>query len=223
MDWAGIARKCGTTPGAASKRYSRMKQAFNKGDAATTTPSKSKNDSKGALPSSEGSTPCPKRKRTSVATLKNKNAAGATPDDEEDDDESIDKKSKRNKKKRIKTETGNTPKLRATPKPKSTDKQTPHLPTPTHSSSVNPTEATTLVKPDPDAGEPHPIAVDDKDEDEEYFYDANEVVGGDDTTFTQESELQDSGSAVCQCRANWVAGTVANRRNVGLQEWLEEI
>jgi hypothetical protein len=34
MDWKDIAEKCGTTSGAASKRYSRMKQAFENGDAA---------------------------------------------------------------------------------------------------------------------------------------------------------------------------------------------
>jgi hypothetical protein len=36
MNWDDIAKKCNTTPGAASKRYSRMKQAFDSGAAAPT-------------------------------------------------------------------------------------------------------------------------------------------------------------------------------------------
>jgi len=69
MDWKDIAEKCGTTSGAASKRYSRMKQAFENGDAAPggsnpgspvkNTPAKGK-----ATPRKKGTAaPIPKRKR----------------------------------------------------------------------------------------------------------------------------------------------------------------
>jgi len=87
LDWNEIAQQCGTTAGAASKRYSRMKQAFEAGDAppgsapgtpaskasAKATPKKSK------APNTIGDlTPTPKRKR---ATPKKK----AVEEDEEED------------------------------------------------------------------------------------------------------------------------------------------
>jgi len=254
MDWADIAKKCGTTPGAASKRYSRMKQAFDRGDAAPATPSKSKNASNGTTSSANGTTSTPKRKRATATTSKKKAVGDEEkfqPDTEEDaEDEYAEKKPKR-------TKSVNASKPRTIPKPKLKGKQTPaikeepdqsagflihnsngsgnghsdsyyarkHLPTPTLSSSVNPTEATTLIKTDPD--DPHTsmqgllydAVVDDGGE---QFYDANEVLGEDEETFPQESELQDSGCKLCECRSNWVSGVLANQcGDVGVHEWLE--
>ncbi|EAT78698.1 hypothetical protein HBI56_170940 [Parastagonospora nodorum] len=89
LNWSEIAQQCGTTVGAASKRYSRMKQAFDAGDAppgsaqgtpapktsARATPKKCK------VPNTTSDlTPTPKRKR---ATPKKKAV-------EEDDEEHTD-------------------------------------------------------------------------------------------------------------------------------------
>ncbi|KAJ4301651.1 hypothetical protein N0V90_003744 [Kalmusia sp. IMI 367209] len=63
-DWKDIAQKCGTTPGAASKRFSRMKQAFDKGDPAT--PKGTAYDALDTAPA----TPTPKRKRAPAVTKK---------------------------------------------------------------------------------------------------------------------------------------------------------
>lgn len=92
MNWAEIAEQCGTTAGAASKRYSRMKQAFEAGDAAPDsgncspapkTPSKTTPRKKTAAANGEG-TPTPNRKRASPKKKAVNEAAG-----EEDDDEDI--------------------------------------------------------------------------------------------------------------------------------------
>jgi hypothetical protein len=86
-DWNAIADQCGTTAGAASKRYSRMKQAFeanaappdsNPASPAPKTPSKK---AKAAAEDGEA-TPTPKRKR---ATPKKK----VVDEDESEDDEVI--------------------------------------------------------------------------------------------------------------------------------------
>jgi hypothetical protein len=61
MDWNDIASKCGTTSGAASKRYSRMKQAFEAGGAPPAGNPASP-ASKAAAVDGEA-TPTPKRKR----------------------------------------------------------------------------------------------------------------------------------------------------------------
>lgn len=69
-DWNDIAAKCNTTAGAASKRYSRMKQAFESGAAAPTpTPKASSTESKGSA----------KRKR-GVASTKAKTNEGTNGD-----------------------------------------------------------------------------------------------------------------------------------------------
>lgn len=75
LDWNAIAEKCGTTPGAASKRYSRMKQAFESGaeppasggaasPGGAKTPAKATPKKAKAAAATEGEgTPTPKRKR----------------------------------------------------------------------------------------------------------------------------------------------------------------
>jgi len=93
FDWAEIAAKCGTTPGAASKRYSRMKQAFDAGtdvmpgsksaSPAPKTPSKSTPRKKAGATDGEA-TPTPKRKRASP-----KKKAVAEEEAAEDDDEEM--------------------------------------------------------------------------------------------------------------------------------------
>jgi hypothetical protein len=260
MDWAGIAEKCGTTPGAASKRYSRMKQAFDRGDAAPTTPSKAKNASNATPSSPSGTTPTPKRKRATAASSKKK-AAGdnerfKSTDDDDDEDEFVEKKHKRTKS----GAGGSTSIPRVTPKLKTKGKQTPtikeepdqsagflvrnssgndhasdyytgnHLLTPTHSGSINPAEATTLIKTDPDAPHAHPNSMRGPmygapaDDGEEHFYDANEIFGENEGTFTQESELRDSRCKLCECRGNWVSDVLANQSgDAGVHEWLDEI
>jgi hypothetical protein len=85
-DWNAIADQCGTTAGAASKRYYRMKQAFeanaappdsNPASPAPKTPSK-----KTKATTDGEATPTPKRKR---ATPKKK----VVDEDEEDDDDEV--------------------------------------------------------------------------------------------------------------------------------------
>lgn len=229
MDWADIANKCGTTPGAASKRYSRMKQAFDKGDTAPTTPSKPKNASNAAFGSASGSATTPKRKRAAASSPKKK--AGSEkfkPDGDEDeeedgdgDDEYVDKKPRRTKG----GMGGIAAKPRATPKSKTKSKQSPAIKeepdqsagflvpdangdrrdntyyngnvllTPTYSGTVNPTEATTLIEADPEAlharsnGMRGPLYGAPVDDGEDKFYDANEILGDDEETFKEESEL----------------------------------
>ncbi|KAF2690415.1 hypothetical protein K458DRAFT_427152 [Lentithecium fluviatile CBS 122367] len=247
-DWNDIAQKCGTTSGAASKRYSRMKQAFEKGDAAPSTPSKSKNTNNPSSPA--GTTPTPKRKRAAATTPKKKPEMNFKPDEEEDEGKYVDKKPKRAK--------AGATKPKATLKSKGKGKETvvkeeqeaeeadqpagflvpnnafsayktynpAHLPTPTLSSSVNPTEATTFIKTDPDAPYHHthhhpngmrgPLYDGSVDEDQDDFYDAKEY-------FTQESELQAPDCQLCECRGNWVADVLANQvGDAGVHQWLEE-
>jgi hypothetical protein len=95
MNWNDIAEQCGTTSGAASKRYSRMKQAFEAGNAppgsnpaspAPKTSSKATPKKKKTLTPAGESTPTPKRKR---ATPKKK-----TVEEEKDEDEKLGFKSK---------------------------------------------------------------------------------------------------------------------------------
>jgi hypothetical protein len=180
MDWAEIAAKCGTTSGAASKRYSRMKQAFDRGDEKPATPAKGKNTSTDA----NGTTTTPgsgqKRKRA-AATPKKQPAIGAQdrfrPEDKdpEDDDELIDRKPKR------------VSKPRATAKSK-TKKEDVVVKEKQHDSSLNPTEATTFIKADPDAdGMAEPLYSAPVDEGDDTFFDAKETFGGEDE-YQQESE-----------------------------------
>lgn len=88
MNWGEIADKCGTTAGAAAKRYSRMKQAFesgetapesNPGSPAPKTPSKSTPRKKTAAADGEA-TPTPKRKRPTPK----KKTSNAEPEDDEE-------------------------------------------------------------------------------------------------------------------------------------------
>ncbi|KAF3044025.1 hypothetical protein E8E12_006916 [Didymella heteroderae] len=98
FDWQAIAEKCGSTKGAVSKRYSRMKLAFERGDAPPpSTPSKGKNaaastpkktPAKGKVKSDDDDdeatpTTTPKRKRTPAK----KKLDYAEIDDEDEQDE----------------------------------------------------------------------------------------------------------------------------------------
>ena len=65
LDWKAIASACGTTPAAASKRYSRMKLSFEKGEGAA-PPSTPKKGAAAAGEPSSGS----KRKRAPASTKK---------------------------------------------------------------------------------------------------------------------------------------------------------
>eukprot|EP00914_Ancora_sagittata_P015425 GHVO01030476.1.p2 GENE.GHVO01030476.1~~GHVO01030476.1.p2 ORF type:complete len:151 (+),score=21.38 GHVO01030476.1:579-1031(+) len=96
MNWAEIAEQCGPTAGAASKRYSMMKQPFdagtdaptsNAGSPAPKTLSKATPRKKAAVAGGEG-TPIPKRKRASPK----KKAVSDEMGDEENDDEEIKSK-----------------------------------------------------------------------------------------------------------------------------------
>ncbi|KAF2129474.1 hypothetical protein P153DRAFT_431425 [Dothidotthia symphoricarpi CBS 119687] len=101
LNWVDIAEECNTTPGAASKRYSRMKQVFEQGDAVpgspasrAGTPRKSRAKSGTATADDDDadvSTPktTPKRKR---APAKKKPAVAAE-DDESDDAAEVEVKS----------------------------------------------------------------------------------------------------------------------------------
>lgn len=177
MNWTKIAEKCNTTSGAAAKRYSRMKQAFDQGAAppgasasrspakntptkAKTTPKSTPRKSKAATSSGDdqvAATPTPKRKR---ATPLKKMAAAeaqtfkADPEDEDDanvsDEEHTPKRAKGTKGK-AKTNGAVIDK-----KQKDTELLTPT------------TEATTIIKGEHDEG--------DGDNDEDTFYDAHERV-----------------------------------------------
>ncbi|KAH7394935.1 hypothetical protein DE146DRAFT_615947 [Phaeosphaeria sp. MPI-PUGE-AT-0046c] len=89
-NWNEIAEKCGTTSGAASKRYSRMKQAFEAGgdpaasgsaSSGAKTPAKATPKRlKGAAADSEG-TPTPKRKRANAKKKEEEVKKGLEEDD----------------------------------------------------------------------------------------------------------------------------------------------
>ncbi|KAF2873424.1 hypothetical protein BDV95DRAFT_343450 [Massariosphaeria phaeospora] len=177
LDWTAIASKCNTTPGAASKRYSRMKQAFEKGDPTPATPTKAKNPS-----GDEPSTPTPsKRKRAPTTPKANKPKKGvaddkykpaANGDDPQDDDEDeVDiKPVKRTK------ATPTKPKATPKPKPKAKTKTNTKANVKTESTekdpipqgSTNLTEASTLIK-----SENNGVDANDKDSDnQDQFFDA---------------------------------------------------
>jgi hypothetical protein len=99
MDWKEIAEQCNTTAGAASKRYSRMKQAFETGGGppgsntaspAPKTPSKATpRKAKATTPEGEA-TPTPKRKRaTPKKPAVREEDMEAKPDIENDDHEDV--------------------------------------------------------------------------------------------------------------------------------------
>jgi len=93
LDWNAIAEKCGTTSGAASKRYSRMKQAFDAGaeppasgpasPGGAKTPAKA-TPKKGKAAATDGEgTPTPKRKRAPAKKVKDEVKEGDDGDDAE--------------------------------------------------------------------------------------------------------------------------------------------
>ncbi|KAF3052540.1 hypothetical protein E8E11_002742 [Didymella keratinophila] len=115
FDWMAIAEKCGSTKGTVSKRYSRMKLAFERGDARPpSTPTKSskaaatrkKTPSKVKVKTEEDGeatpTTTPKRKHTP-----SKKKVGYTEADEDEDEDEEDEKPKRAK---------STPKTKPRPK-----------------------------------------------------------------------------------------------------------
>ena len=98
MKWDEIAEQCGTTAGAASKRYSRMKQAFeaggdaprsNPGSPAPKTPSKAtprkkkSEDGGAATPTPKRKRASPKKKEVAVKPEPEEDAAEASEDEEE--------------------------------------------------------------------------------------------------------------------------------------------
>lgn len=86
-------------------------------------------------------------------------------------------------------------------------------------SSVNPTEATTLITTEPSGNDlvaPVESGDDWEEGDEEVFYDTNEFV---EEMEIQESECQHEQCDLCDCRANWVT----NQLGLGVQNWLEEM
>lgn len=136
MNWADIAEKCGTTAGAASKRYSRMKQAFdaggdapasNSGSPAPKTPSKATPRKKNAAAAdAEGADATPtKRKRATPKKVISEDSimdddedVGIKPEPEVEDDSETEQMITPKKVKATKPKV--TPKPRATPKPKAT-------------------------------------------------------------------------------------------------------
>ncbi|KAF1964593.1 hypothetical protein BU23DRAFT_575567 [Bimuria novae-zelandiae CBS 107.79] len=95
LDWKAIASKCGTTPGAASKRYSRMKQAFEKGENATPPATPKKKVSSAEAPMST-----PKRKRGAASASKKAAAPSEgvfkpEPEAGDDDEEEVVEKPKK--------------------------------------------------------------------------------------------------------------------------------
>ncbi|KAJ4379869.1 hypothetical protein N0V86_005053 [Didymella sp. IMI 355093] len=94
-DWDAIAKACNSTKGACSKRYSRLKLAFERGDAVPSTPGKAnksatvtpkKTPLKAKVNTEDGestATSTPKRKRTAAKKVD----YAESEDDEEDQDE----------------------------------------------------------------------------------------------------------------------------------------
>ena len=116
-DWEGIASQCNSTKGACSKRYSRLKLAFERGDAPPSTPGKSipstpkktPHKCKGNVDDDGDGTPSstPKRKRTPTKKVADDNNNKSKPNSESDDEEDP-------RLKRVKSIS----KLRLKPKPK---------------------------------------------------------------------------------------------------------
>lgn len=123
MDWASIAKTCSTTKGAASKRYSRLKLAFERGDGPPGSPAKDgtpkpkatpkstpKSTPKKATPKSTGWTPInaspehaeddappgsSKRKRTAPKKKGGEQAIKTEPESEDEVDDAEAKEAKR--------------------------------------------------------------------------------------------------------------------------------
>jgi hypothetical protein len=180
MDWQEIAEKCGTTAGAASKRYSRMKQAFEAGDAAPennpasptpkTTSKATPRKSKASTTDGEA-TPTPKRKR---ATPKKKavdeDDAQVKPDPEiEDEDEDMESPTKKAK----------VAKPKATPKSKAKGKMNAKV-----------DDDADMMTPEPIREPTTPVKKEDGDGEFDNFIDAqewvNELVGGEDGDVEEE-------------------------------------
>lgn len=98
-DWDAIAKSSGSTKGACSKRWSRLKLAFERGDAPPSTPSKSKSGPATPRKTPAKVTPKTNADGTPIATPKRKRTpAKKTADEGEDEEEDeADEKPKRAK------------------------------------------------------------------------------------------------------------------------------
>ncbi|KAF1955725.1 hypothetical protein CC80DRAFT_78135 [Byssothecium circinans] len=195
-DWKDIAEQCNTTSGAASKRYSRMKQAFEKGTPATPTST-------------------PKRKRGETSSAKKKTPKAEEEKDVLDadgDDECEDTPSKKPK-------TSNT-KPKAMPKPKGKGKKETAVKqeaTPEPSTSPLPQfHAIHNLKPEPGATAAYGAG------ETEQFYDAaeyaSEAMSEGEEAVVEESEFHTCHGCECQVRA--LAEGLANATGTGVNEWL---
>ncbi|KAF2708896.1 hypothetical protein K504DRAFT_468120 [Pleomassaria siparia CBS 279.74] len=143
-DWNAIAKKCNTTPGAASKRYSRMKQAFETGAAAPNSAG-----GKGANNDAASPTKASPAKRKRAPATPRKKAAATTETDEDgvenvEDGMDVDEGEEESKPKPKRVRTPAKPRAKATPKGKKkgvNEEKTPNQ----KLGSVNPTEATTCT------------------------------------------------------------------------------
>ncbi|KAF2787601.1 hypothetical protein K505DRAFT_124034 [Melanomma pulvis-pyrius CBS 109.77] len=162
-DWSFIASKCNTTAGAASKRYSRMKQAFEKGDA---VPSSKPTADNGASPA--------KRKR-GPATPKKPKANFQSGENVEDAEDAEDDEDLKPTPKKVRTPAK--PRAKVTPKPKGKAKLAKEMGMKEgeKTASVPPTEATTLIKTEAVEGEGE-------------YYDAQEFVDGGEVGDTEGDE-----------------------------------
>ncbi|KAH7398462.1 hypothetical protein BKA66DRAFT_546026 [Pyrenochaeta sp. MPI-SDFR-AT-0127] len=214
LDWDVIAKKCNTTPGAASKRYSRMKQAFEQDIAiqstspgsttkiVTTKPKSNSKKARATTSSDDEVEPkrTPKRKRVSpkkkVVTNEEQKIK---PEAESDDTNASEDETNPKRVKVTKTE--------VTPKPNTNSENTMQgtvndttLLTPT-------TEATTLIKGEHDDGD-------------DVFYDAQEAQFEDlmDGNSDLAADLSakslcnaKEGCAMCECHAKEIANVLMGR------------
>lgn len=188
-----------------------MKQAFEKGGVASSTPSsKNKagtaNSTSTSLVADPAATSTPKRKRTSATRtpknriFKEEKKYKPSLEEEDDDDEFlVDIKTKR-----AKSGAGN-PRAAPKSKAKGANQQdrdseltynflapnfhnAAHLPTPTLSNSNNPTEAATAIKPDPDTQ--FNSLIGSANEEGETFYDTSEFMGEEEEAASTERECE---------------------------------
>ncbi|KAF2032613.1 hypothetical protein EK21DRAFT_109685 [Setomelanomma holmii] len=208
VDWQEIADACGTTSRAASKRYSRMKQAFETGEAAPgsnsaspapKTPGSTSRKKKSPAADDDGEvtptptpTPTPKRKR---ATPKKKtveeNKINIKQDPEvEDEDEAMENHSPKR---------GKVTKPKVNPKPKVNGKA---MAKKEASAATTDTEATTIVKEEV------------QDEESQHFVDAKEWLNdlvGDQESPDGPCSATTTDCSKCQCLAREVTNVLMSR------------
>jgi hypothetical protein len=124
MNWDDIAKKCNTTPGAASKRYSRMKQAFDSGAAAPTPAKKEVAEGGRKRKRAEGSKAKSKDKSEDKSEVDSDVDSQDADEDEGEEDEEVVKnekhevKNEEKKEEKVKAETKAEVKEEKKPKPK---------------------------------------------------------------------------------------------------------